>query len=133
MANYTRRSRVNCATGNVLIAAANAGAVIVPADTSHGYVIIGGWVRAKGGKVNEATSVDICSNAATPIVGVAVKKALMTENTVVSFDGATNVTRTTYGDDNLAGKALQLLTVGTDESTCTSVDYCVQYITTGVY
>lgn len=129
-ANYTRNSRVRCVTGNATKAEANAGKKILPPEGGRGYIIMGGWVRAKGGAVNEATSVNICSTAATPIVGVAVAKAVMGENAVASFDLG-NVTRTTYGDDNLVGKGLQILTVGTDESTATSIDYAVMYVTTG--
>jgi len=131
MANYTRNSRVRVATGNATIATANAGKVIVPGAPGRAYVVMGGWVRALGGKVNEATTVDICTKTTTPIVNVAVAKAAMTENAVVSFGTATTVTRTTYGDDNVAGHALQLLTVGTDEATATSIDYCVRYMTVG--
>ena len=129
-ANYTRNSRVRVVTGNATKAQANAGKVIVPGAPGRAYVVMGGWVRAIGGKVNEATSVDICTKTTTPIVNVAVAKAAMAENAVASFDLA-NVTRTTYGNDNAAGHALQILTVGTDESTATSIDYCVRYLTVG--
>ena len=130
-ANYIRHSRVRVSTGNVTIAQANAGKIIVPGAPGRAYIVMGGWVRAKGDKVNEATTVDICTKTTTPIVNVAVAKAAMTENAVASFDAATNTTRTTYGNDNVAGHALQILTVGTDESTCTSIDYCVRYMTAG--
>ena len=130
-ANATRNSRVRVVTGNATKAQANAGKVIVPGAPGRAYVVMGGWVRALGGKVNEATSVDICSKTTTPIVNVAVLKAVALENAVVTFDAAANVTRTTYGNDNAAGHALQILTVGTDESTCTSIDYCVRYLTVG--
>jgi len=129
-ANYTRDTRVRVATGNVTKAEANAGKIIVPGMSGRSYVVMGGWVRALGGKVNEATSVDICTKTGTPIVNVAVAKAAMAQNAVASFDLA-NVTRTTYGNDNVAGHALQILTVGTDESTATTIDYMVEYLTVG--
>lgn len=132
-ANYTRNSRVRVVTGNATNTEANAGKKILPKVQGRGYVVIGGWVRALGNKVNEATSVDICSVTTTPIVNVAVlKAALGAANAVASFDHASNITRTTYGNDNVAGDGMQILTVGTDESTATSFDYCVEYFTTGV-
>lgn len=130
-ANAERKSRVRVVTGNATKAQANAGKIIVPPVQGRAYVVMGGWIRALGGKVNEATSVDICTKTTTPIVNVAVLKAAALENAVVTFDAASNVTRTTYGNDNAAGNGLQILTVGTDESTCTSVDYCVRYLTVG--
>jgi hypothetical protein len=41
------------------------------------------------------------------------------------------VTRTTFGTALNAGKALQIITVGTDESTATGWDYSVDYVAIG--
>jgi hypothetical protein len=130
-ANYTRKSRVCCVTGNATKAEANAGKKILPPEVGRSYIIMGGWIRALGAKQNEAASVDICSVAATPIVNVAVlKAALGAANALASFDHVSNVTRTTYGNDNVVG-GIQILTVGTDEVSATSYDYCVEYLMTG--
>jgi hypothetical protein len=87
-------------------------------------------MRCLGGAAAAADSINISDTTGTPVVGVAIAVAALTENAVVDFDAAANVTRTTYGDDFVYGKGLQICDAGASAlTTCTSVDYCVQYMT----
>jgi len=51
--------RVKSAQGNMLIAAANTGTIIVPARAGRQYTVIDGWLRAKGGNATQLTLVCI--------------------------------------------------------------------------
>lgn len=127
MANTTRKSRVKCVTGNATTDEVNAGKIILPV-TGNKYIIVGGWMRALGGNAATATGVNISdTTATTPIVGVAVARASLTENAVVDFDAA-GVTTTTYGVAHKEGKGLQIIKSGSDLATATSVDYCVKFM-----
>jgi hypothetical protein len=131
MANTTRTSRVNVVTGNAIVAELVAGKIIVPPDASRAYIIVGGWMRALGGSAATATSVDIKDTATVAVVGVAVGVAALTQDTVADFDAATNVVWTTYGTALTKGKGLKIMqtTAAGPLATCTSVDYCVKYMT----
>jgi hypothetical protein len=128
MANTTRKSRVKCVTGNALTVEVNAGKIILP-TTGNKYIIVGGWMRALGGNAATATGVNISdTTATTPVVGVAVARAALTQNTVVDFDAASDVTRTTYGIAHKEGKGLQIIKDGSDLATATSIDYCIKFM-----
>ena len=126
MANTTRNSRLRCSTGTATKAEFNAGKIVVQPDSSRSVILVGGWLRATG-NVTEATSIDICSTNDTPVVGVAIAAAQLTTGTLAPLLGTG--TQTTVGSANVKGEGLQILSVGTDESTATACDYCVYYMT----
>jgi hypothetical protein len=127
MANTERDSRVRCVTGSATKAEYNAGKIIVQPDSARSIILVGGWLRSTG-SVGQATSIDICSTAAVPIVGVAVAAAQLTNGTLAPLLASTS-TITTLGAANVKGVGLQILSVGTDETTATVCDYCVEYMT----
>ena len=129
MANTTRLSRERCVCGSATTAEVIAGKIIVPPDSSKAVIITGGWMRAAG-SAGTATSVDIKDTTGTPVVGVAIAVAALTDGTMVDFDAAANVTWTTYGTAFAKGKGLQIkqTTAGGNLSTTTAVDYVVKYI-----
>ena len=125
MANTTANTRLRVATGSATKAEYNAGKIIVPPDPSRAYIVVGGWMRSTG-SVTQATTIDICSTATSPVVNVAMAAAQLTNGTLAPFNGT--ATRTTYGAANVKGDGLQILSVGTDETTATVCDYCVYYL-----
>jgi len=127
MANTERNSRLRCACGSATKAEYNAGKIIVPPNSSRSVILVGGWLRSIG-NVTQATSIDICSTAGTPVVGVSVAAAQLTDGTLAPLLASTS-TITTLGTANVKGDGLQILSVGTDESTATACDYCVYYMT----
>ena len=127
MANTERNSRLRCTTGTATKAQYNAGYTIVPPDSSRSVILVGGWLRSTG-NVTQATSIDICSTATSPVVGVAIAAAQLTNGTFAPLLAST-ATKTTVGSANVKGHGLQILSVGTDETTATSCDYCVYYMT----
>ena len=126
MANTERKSRLRCACGNATKVEYNAGKVIVPPDPSRSIILVDGWLRSAG-NVTEATSIDICDTTSTAVVGVAIAAAQLTNGTLAPLLGTG--TQTTVGTAFAKGKGLQILSVGTDESTATACDYCVYYMT----
>lgn len=126
MANTERSSRLRCVTGSATKAEYNAGKIIVPPDSSRSVILVGGWLKSTG-SVTQATSIDICSTAASPIVGVAIAAAQLGNGVLAPLLGTG--TQTTIGVANVKGVGLQILSVGTDETTATSCDYCVYYMT----
>lgn len=126
----SRRSRVRNVTGAATKAQANAGLVIVPADSARAYAVVGGWFRSAG-NTTECTTVNINDTTSTNVVCIAVAQSGLTNTTVVPFNKSSGVTRTTFGTALNAGKALQIITVGTDESTATGWDYSVDYVCIG--
>jgi len=127
MANTERSSRLRCVTGSATKAEYNAGKIIVPPDSSRSVILVGGWLKSTG-SVTQATSIDICSTAASPIVGVAIAAAQLGTGALAPLLAST-ATKTTVGVANVKGVGLQILSVGTDETTATSCDYCVYYMT----
>ncbi len=127
MANTTANTRLRCVTGTATKAEYNAGKLIVPPNPDRSYIVVGGWFRSTG-NVTEATTININDTTTSNVVNVAVAAAGLTNGTVITFDAGTNVTRTTYGTANTQGKGLQIISVGTDESTATACDYCVKYL-----
>lgn len=125
MANTTANTRLRCVTGSATKAEYNAGKIIVPPDSSRSYIVVGGWLRSTG-NLTEATSININDTTSTNVVNVAVAAAQLTNGTLAPFNGT--ATRTTYGTANTQGKGLQIISVGTDESTATVCDYCVFYL-----
>lgn len=127
MANNTeRRSRLRCACGSATKAEYNAGKVIVPPDSARSIILVDGWLRSTG-NVTQATTIDICSTASSPVVGVAIAAAQLTDGALAPLLGTG--TQTTVGIANAKGVGLQILSVGTDETTATVCDYCVYYMT----
>jgi hypothetical protein len=126
MANTTANSRLRCVTGSATKAEYNAGKIIVQPDSSRSVILVGGWLRSTG-NVTQATTIDICSTAAVPIVGVAVAAAQLTNGALAPLLGT--ATQTTVGAANVKGDGLQILSVGADETTATVCDYCVYYMT----
>jgi hypothetical protein len=126
MANTERNSRLRCVTGSATKAEFNAGKIIVHPDSSRSVILVGGWLKSTG-SVTQATSIDICSTADTPIVGVAIAAAQLGTGVLAPLLGTG--TQTTVGVANVKGEGLQILSVGTDETTATSCDYCVYYMT----
>ena len=126
----SRRSRVRNVTGYATKAQANAGYIILPAAVSGAYAVVGGWFRANG-NTTETTTVNINDTTSTNVVCVATAAAALGTTVVAPFDAAANVTRTTYGTALNPGKALQIITVGTDETTATGWDYSVDYVRIG--
>jgi len=124
--NTIRTSRVRCVTGSATKAEYNAGKIILPAVSSRAYIVVGGWLRSTGA-VTQATSIDICTTAAVPIVNVAVAAAQL-GNTVIAPLSGTG-THTTFGTKNVKGVGLQILSVGDDETTATVCDYAIEYLT----
>jgi len=115
-------------TGNASLAQVKAGKIILEPNAGA-YIIVGGWLRALGGAAAAADSINISDTTGTPVVGVAIAVGALTENAVVEFDAAANVTRTTFGDDFDYGKGLQIIDAGAaDLTTCTSVDYCIHFM-----
>ena len=129
MANTTRISRARCVCGTATTAEVIAGKKIVPPDSSKSIIITGGWLRAAGA-ADTCTSVDIKDTTDTPVVGVAIAVASLTDAAVVDFNKATDVTWTTYGTAFAKGKGLQIkqTTAAGNLGTTTAVDYCVRYI-----
>jgi len=126
MANTERNSRLRVACGSATKAEFNAGKIIVPPDSSRSIILVGGWLKATG-NVTQATSIDICSTASSPVVGVSVAKAQL-QGAFAPLLASTS-TLTTVGVANVKGVGLQILSVGTDETTATVCDYCVEYMT----
>ena len=126
----TRRTRVRNVTGYVTKAQANAGYKILPPNSAGSYAVVGGWFRANG-NATECDTVNINDTTTTNVVCVAAAVAALGTTVVCPFDKAANVTRTTFGTALAAGKGLQIITVGTDESTATGFDYSVDYVTVG--
>ena len=127
MANTERASRLRCVTGSATKAEYNAGKIIIPPDSARSIVIVGGWLRSTG-TVTQATSIDICSTAGTPIVGVSIAAAQLATGVIAPFTAST-ATLTTFGTAHVKGDGIQILSVGTDETTATVCDYCVKYMT----
>ena len=127
MANTERTSRLRCVTGSATKGEYNAGKIIIPPDSARAIIIVGGWLRSTG-TVTQATSIDICSTAAVPIVGVSIAAAQLGTGVVAPFTAST-ATLTTFGTAHAKGDGIQILSVGTDEATATACDYCVKYMT----
>jgi len=127
MANTERISRVRCATGSATKTEYNAGKIIVPPDSARSYIVVGGWLRSTG-TTTECDTIDICSTAGTPIVGVSIARAQLANGVIAPFTAST-ATLTTFGVANVKGVGLQILSVGSDETTATVCDYCVKYMT----
>lgn len=126
----SRRSRVRNVTGSATKAQANAGLIIVPVDSARTYAVVGGWLRSAG-NTTECDTVNINDTTSTNVVCVAVTAASLTNTTVVPLNKSSGVTRTTFGTALAAGKALKIITVGTDESTATGWDYSIDYVAIG--
>jgi hypothetical protein len=127
MANTERTSRLRCVTGSATKAEYNPGKIIIAPDSARSIIVVGGWLRSTG-TVTEATSIDICDTTGTPVVGVSIAAAQLANGVIAPFTAAT-ATLTTFGVANTKGKGIQILSVGTDESTATVCDYCVEYMT----
>lgn len=127
MAFTTKIRTMRVVKGTATTAEVNAGKTIVEADASRTICVHGGYMIARGGNASGATSVDIKDTADTPVVAVACAVAGLTQDAVLSFDAASNVTNTTRGTGLTAGKGLQIKKTGSNLATATSVDYLVEY------
>ena len=127
MATTCYRGRVHNVSGNCLIASANAAAgyQIVPASAKRTITVVDGWMRALGGNMTQATSMDLTDLTGTVAISWALA-ALTTAHGILRFDAA-NVTPTSIGLPLTEGEGLYLITVGTDETTMTSFDYSIDY------
>lgn len=114
--------------GNALTVEVNAGKIIVEPRKGKKVAVDGGFLRALGGAVATATSVDIADTTGTPVVAAACAAAGLTQNAVLDFRAAANVTLTTaLGVPLTVNQGLQIIKAGSDVATATSVDYVVFY------
>lgn len=114
--------------GNATTAQVNAGLRIVGPRKGKKICVDGGFMRALGGAVATATSVDIADTTDTPVVAVACAAAGLTQNAVLDFRASANVTLTTsLGAPLTVDQGLQIIKAGSNVATATSVDYCVLY------
>jgi len=127
MANTERTSRLRCVTGSATKAEHIAGKIIVPPDSARSIIVVGGWLRSTGA-TTQATSIDIQDTTSSPVVNVAIAAAQLGNGVIAPFTAST-ATLTTFGVANTKGKGLQIISVGGPETTATSCDYCVEYMT----
>lgn len=114
--------------GNATTAQVNAGLRILEPRKGKKIAVDGGFMRALGGAAATATSVDIADTTGTPVVAVACAAAGLTQNAVLDFRAASNVTLTTkLGDPLTVDQGLQIIKAGSNLATATSVDYVVFY------
>lgn len=130
MANTTRVSRVKCATGNATKAEYNAGKVIIPPRSGKGMIIVGGWFRSVG-NTSECDHIQLVGTDAGATVYVGVHRAQLANGVLAPFNASTT-DLTTYGTAIGTGVGVSILSDGTDESTATSVDYCVYYTSAAI-
>ena len=122
--------KVRCAAGNVLAAGLDTtGTVIVPGYADRTITVVGGWMRALGGTVTTATSVDIGDTSGTNEVMVGTA-ANMTANTILR-EGVTGMTCTKLNTALTKGDGLVIKAIGAAVTVATSVDYCVYYVVEG--
>lgn len=128
MANTTARGRLRCKTGRLTVAQVNAKTQVVPAKPGQAYIVVGGWFVATG-SAGTATSIDVMD--ATGTVAVAVAVGNLTSTTHAPFLAAAGVTWTTFGVALTNGEGLYIgkTTGGSDVSTTTQLDYCIEYLT----
>jgi len=123
--------RVRCVSGSVTSATGltTAGTLIVHGAADRTLTVVGGWMRAIGGTVATATSVNVADSSATNEVMVGTA-ANMTANLILR-EGTTGMTCTKLGTALTKGDGLKIKGVGATVTGATSVDYCVYYTVTG--
>ena len=128
MAASTKRSRVKCVTGNRTLNEVKAGSTILP-PFGGAYIIVGGWMRALGGTVATAASVNVSdtSNTNEVMVGTA---ANMTAGLILR-ENSTGMTCTKLNTALTKGDGLRIKGIGATVTGATSVDYCVFYLVEG--
>lgn len=113
--------------GSATLAQINAGVTIVPAVTGRTLKIVGVLLQAIGGAAAGCTAIQVDDTTGTPVVGVSVAVAGLTQNTIVTEATATNVTLTTFLTALTANKGLQIIKTGSSCTTLTSLNYRVLY------
>ena len=128
-ANYTvsPSSATYSVYGNITLANINAGLTIVPGITSRAIVIHHFTLQAIGGAATACTLVELADTAGTPVVGVSVTIADLTQSTIVNEASGTGVTLTTFLAGLTAGQGLQIIKTGSACTTMTSMNYEVIY------
>ena len=128
MANTTCDGRLRCKTGRLTVAQVNAGTLVLPARQNEAYVIVGGWFVATG-SAGTATSIDVIDSS-THTVAVAVAAGNLTNGTHAPFLASSGVTWTTFGTalSNNEGIKISKTYGGSDVTTTTFLDYCIEYL-----
>jgi len=127
MATYPK---LRCAAGNVLAAGlTTAGTIIVRPVADRTITVVGGWMRALGGTVATAASVNVSdtSNTNEVMVGTA---ANMTAGLILR-ENSTGMTCTKLNTALTKGDGLRIKGIGATVTAATSVDYCVFYLVEG--
>ena len=115
-------------SGNLTISQVNAGTIIVPAVPGAAYVLTSVMLQAIGGAVATCTAIQVDDTAGTPIVGVSVPQASLTQNTFISETAAGNTLTTFAWQGALtSGQGIQILKTGSSCATATSINYKVGY------
>lgn len=116
--------------GNATTAQINAGITIVPAVTGRTLKIMGVLFQAIGGAAAGCTAIQVDDTTGTPVVGVSVTVAALTQNTMVTTDTAPAAgawTYTTFLTALTANQGLQIIKTGSACTTLTSLNYRVFY------
>ena len=122
--------KLRCAADNVLAAGlTTAGTIIVAPSADRTIRVVGGWMRALGGTVATATSVNVSdtSNTNEVMVGTA---ANMTAGLILR-EGTTGMTCTKLNLALTKGDGLRIKGIAATVTGATSVDYCVYYTVEG--
>jgi hypothetical protein len=123
--------KLRCAAGSATSATelTTTGKIIVPGAADRTIRVVGGWMRAIGGTVATATSVNVSdtSNTNEVMVGTA---ANMTAGLILR-EGTTGMTCTKLGTALVKGNGLRIKGIGATVTGATSVDYCVYYTVEG--
>jgi hypothetical protein len=118
--------RTNSIEGNLTAAQLHAAPVIVTPITGQYVKIIGFTMQAKGGAAATCTSVQFVDTTGTPVVGVQVNQAQLTQDTIIN-EATGSVVLTTFQTSFAIDKGLAIRDVGGQCTTMTSLNYMVLY------
>ena len=125
---YFPRARV--AAGKATIASVNAaaGLMVIPPEPGRTVRVVDAHLRAIGGTVGTATSIDLQASTTGTVI-VLGTPANMTVAAGILRVGATGMDAGAgFNADLPHGEGVKLITVGTDATTVTHIEYSVTYI-----
>ena len=118
------RARVACGKAAIALPNAAAGTTIIPGESNRSIRVTDFWLRAIGGTVGTATSIDLQSAGTAVSIGVGTAANLTVAAGAVRAGATGMAIGAGFNADLPHGEGVRLITVGSDATTVTHIEYC---------
>lgn len=123
---YFKKAR--CAAGKATVSQVNAGLVIIPPEPGRTVRVVDAHLRAIGGTVTAATSVDLQASTTGTVILTGTPGNMTVAAGIVRAGATGMAVDAGWNTDLPVSEGVKLTKVGSDITTATHIEYVVTYV-----